>query len=286
MVGATARRRALSPSTARPEVGFTEMRESQDLVTRRERAVDRPIILVYRLPCIIDNRSADEMIDAVGALPAPSFRALSQHAAHALREAILTGRYQPGDRLVERELAAEMQISRAPVREALWLLSNEGLVTLTPHRGAVVAAVSSALVIDVFSVRTALEGMAARLAATHLRPHALARLGRLIDEMEDAGRLGDAKLLVDQDIEFHRVLAAASERPVLLAALEAVWNKTSLLIGASRTVYPLAQLGALHAPILEAARAGDPGRMETAVREHLAFGEQTLLNHLDGRTDR
>jgi DNA-binding GntR family transcriptional regulator len=220
------------------------------------------------------------MIETVRALPTPSFRALSQHATQALREAIINGCYRPGDRLVERELAAEMNVSRAPVREALWLLSKEGLITLTPHRGAVVAAVSPELVIDVFSVRSALEGMAGYLAAGRLSDETLARLGQIVAEMEDAGRAGKARLLVEQDMEFHRLLASACERPVLLEALETVWNKTYLLINASRSVSPLELIAGIHGAILDAARSRDPDRLQTAIREHLAFGERTLLDHL------
>jgi DNA-binding GntR family transcriptional regulator len=217
-------------------------------------------------------------------LPPPSFRALSQHAAHALRDAILAGHYQPGDRLVERELAHEMNVSRAPVREALRQLAKDGLVDIVPHRGAVVTPISPEFVVDVFSVRAALEGMAARLATVRISAEELARLSGLIVEMEAAGRAGDATLLVDQDIEFHRVLTAACRRPVLLEALGAIWNKSYLLIGASRSAFPLDKIAALHAPILAAAQARDPDRVEAAVRDHLVFGERTLLNHLDGRT--
>jgi DNA-binding GntR family transcriptional regulator len=220
------------------------------------------------------------MIETVRALPTPSFRALSQHATQALREAIINGHYRPGDRLVERELAAEMNVSRAPVREALWLLSTEGLITLTPHRGAVVAAVSREMVIDVFSVRAALEGMAGYLAAGRIGDETLAKLGQIVVEMEEAGRAGMARLLVDQDMEFHRLLASACDRPVLLEALEVVWNKSRLLINASRSLSPLSLLSGIHGEILEAARSGDPDRLQSAIREHLAFGERTLLDHL------
>jgi len=215
-------------------------------------------------------------------LPGPSFRALSQHAADALRRAILAGRFRPGDRLVEREIADELQISRAPVRDALRLLAKDGLVTLAPHRAAVVSTISPDLVIDAFSVRAQLEGMAARLATRHLTADTLARLRALVEEMERAGRAGDASLLVDQDIAFHQVLTAACCRPVLLEALAAISNKTYLLIAASRPAYPLDRLAALHQPLVEAVASRDPERVEAAIRDHLAFGQRTLLTHLLG----
>lgn len=222
----------------------------------------------------------DVVIAVATRFPAPAYRALSQHAARALRDAILAGHYRPGERLVERTLADDLAISRAPVRDALRLLAKDGLVSLVPHRGAIVTAVSPELVVDTFAVRTLLEGLAARLATTRMSEEDLARLEALVGEMSVAGPDPDAGLLVDQDLEFHRVLAGACGRPVLLEALGAIWNKTYLLISASRAAYPLDRIAALHAPILEAARRRDPDGVEGAIREHLAFGERTLLAHL------
>lgn len=248
--------------------------------------------MVYQERCEICStrglKSRGAIIAEIRRLPLPSHRALSQHAARALREAILAGRYRPGERLVERDLADELAISRAPVREALWLLAKDGLVTLTPHRGAVVSAVSAELVIDAFAVRVLLEGMAARLATARMGPEEWSRMDRLIEEMDEAGRhqaqgppgTRDARPLVDQDLEFHRVLTGACLRPVLLEALGAIWNKTYLLISASREAYPSDRLAELHRPILEAARSREPERVEAAVRDHLAFGERTLLEYL------
>lgn len=216
-------------------------------------------------------------------LIAPSFRVLSQHVADSVRRVILSGRFKPGDRLVEHELASELNVSRAPVRDALRFLAKEGLVTLTPHRGAVVTAISVDMVIDAFSVRAVLEGMAARLALTRLTAADLVRLDAIVHEMELTGRIGDAVRLVEQDIEFHRLLTASCQRPVLLEALSAISNKTYLLITATRYAYPLDRLAELHAWIVQAVRSGDPDRLEAAVRDHIAYGQHVLLSSLGGR---
>jgi DNA-binding GntR family transcriptional regulator len=218
------------------------------------------------------------------AAPAPTTSAngpaLSEIAARGIREAILDGRLLPGTRLVERDLAATLLVSRVPVREALRQLAREGLVRMVPHRGAVVSDVSATLVIDVFAVRAALEGMAARIAATTISDGTIRQLAELVTEMEEVGRHPSGTRLVEQDLAFHRILAAACDRPVLLEALDAVWNKTALLISASRPAYPISEIGALHRPILEAVAARDPERTGAAVRAHLAFGESVLLRHL------
>jgi DNA-binding GntR family transcriptional regulator len=181
---------------------------------------------------------------------------------------------------VERDLADELQVSRVPIREALRQLVKEGLVSVVPHRGAMVTDVSASLVVDVFSVRAALEGLAARIAAVEISDETIAALASLVDEMErSGGEPGDTRL-VDQDLTFHRTLANACGRPVLLDALDAVWNRTALLISASRPAYPLEKIGELHRSILVAVAGRDPDRVEAAVHAHLAFGESVLLAHL------
>lgn len=221
------------------------------------------------------------MADTIRVLPV-SFRVLSHQVADSLRRSILSGGHKPGERLIEQELANQLDVSRAPVRDAIRLLAREGLVTLVPHRGAVVSAISAELVVDAFSVRAVLEGMAARLAATRLTPDDIRRMEALVAAMDEAGREGDAMKLVEQDIEFHRVLTSACQRAVLLEALAAISNRTYLLISATRYAYPLGQLAGLHAWILEAVRSGDPDRVEAAVRDHIAHGQHALLQRLTG----
>jgi DNA-binding FadR family transcriptional regulator len=119
-----------------------------------------------------------------------------------------------------------------------------------------------------------------RLTATDL-----ARLDVVVHAMELTGQIGDAVRLVEQDIEFHRVLTASCQRPVLLEALGAISNKTYLLITATRYAYPLDRLAELHAWILQAVRSGDPDRLEAAVRDHIAYGQHILVKSLGGRGD-
>ena len=175
-------------------------------------------------------------------------------------------------------------MSRAPIREALRALAREGLVTIVPHRGAAMADLTPELVVDAFCVRAELEGMAARLATPRLSGDDLARLEELVARMEEAGRAGDAARLVQQDVEFHRVLTAACRRPVLLEALATIANRTYLLISATRYAYPLDRLAGLHAWIVEAVRSGDPDRVEAAVRDHILYGQQVLLRSLRAGT--
>jgi DNA-binding GntR family transcriptional regulator len=211
-------------------------------------------------------------------LQAPRFRLLSQQIAYALRRAILHGRYQPGDRLVEHEVATALEVSRAPVRDALRQLVQEGLVTVFPHRGAVVTPVSVDVVHDVFDVRSRLEGLAARLAATRITPEQVAAAEAVIAAMEESARSGEPGPLVEQDLEFHRIVLEASGRPVLMATMEVTRGKQGLLISVTRRTAPLDVVPRIHRPIVEALRSGDPGRAERAAQEHVEYGRNVLLS--------
>ncbi|MGH2355592.1 MAG: GntR family transcriptional regulator [Chloroflexota bacterium] len=211
------------------------------------------------------------------ALEAPRFRLLSQQIAYSLRRAILHGRYRPGERLVEHDVAAALNVSRAPVRDALRQLAQEGLVTVFPHRGAVVTPVSVDMVHDVFEVRERLEGLAARLAATRITPAELARAEALIEAMEQSARSAEPGPQVEQDVEFHRVILAASGRPVLMATMEVTSGQAGLLISVTRRLSPLDVVPGIHRPIVEALRSGDPEQAEAAARAHVEYGRGVLL---------
>jgi DNA-binding GntR family transcriptional regulator len=205
------------------------------------------------------------------------FRLLWEHVAEAIRTAIATGALAPGARIVEQQVAEELNVSRAPVRDALRALVHDGLVTLTPHRGAVVTPISPELIVDVFDVRAALEGMAARHAAERVSPDDIANLQHLIVEMLQAARDEDRYLVTRLDVEFHRMLSAISARPVLLATLEVINGRRMLLINASQYAVPLTDVPGRHAPIIEALERRDPDATETAAREHVEYGKRVLL---------
>jgi DNA-binding GntR family transcriptional regulator len=212
-----------------------------------------------------------------GALELPRFRLLSQQIAYSLRRAILHGRYQPGDRLVEHEVATALNVSRAPVRDALRQLVHEGLVTVFPHRGAVVTPVSADMVADVFDVRARLEGLAARLAATRITPDELTQAEAAIAAMEESARNAEPGPQVEQDLEFHRIVLAASGRPVLAATMAVTTGKAGLLISVTRHLAALDVVPGIHEPILAALRRHDPAAAEEAARAHVEYGRAVLL---------
>ncbi|MGH7482742.1 MAG: GntR family transcriptional regulator, partial [Longimicrobiales bacterium] len=130
--------------------------------------------------------------------------------ADEIRAWILAGNIEPGDRLVEDELASKLGVSRMPVREALTLLESEGFVDLVPRRGASVALVSAEEAVELFEVRSMLEGRAARLTARQRRPESLASLKDLIAAGRRAVKAGDRDVMPELHQAFHVALAEAS----------------------------------------------------------------------------
>ena len=134
-----------------------------------------------------------------------------------LSEGILTGKYRPGDRLNESQIARELNISRIPVREALSQLQEQGLVQNRERRGMFVTQMGPQEVEQMFCLRLLLEGEVVRLARTHMAADVRAALEDIMAKMEawDGDLLESAAL----DLQFHRTLSRASGNPYLERAL-------------------------------------------------------------------
>src|SRR5204862_6833913 len=119
---------------------------------------------------------------------------------------ILSGRLAPGTRIVETRLAQELGVSQAPVREALRDLEIFGFVVSSPFRGTQVRKISTEDLLEIYPVRAALEGVAARAAATRIDEATLTRLEELLGTMRDAAARDDHRAHVDADFAFHQTI--------------------------------------------------------------------------------
>jgi len=135
-----------------------------------------------------------------------------------LRDAIISGVLEPGERLTESAIAQQMAVSRAPLREALRQLEQEGLVERIPNRGCFVTQFSEHDVVEVFTLRATLESMAIRLAIPNLTADDFIALHTLIDQSEQAVRLHDLDALTDKDMEFHEYICRKAGHGRLLKA--------------------------------------------------------------------
>ena len=150
-------------------------------------------------------------IDTAARPAAPS--TLRAHVVKVLSAGILSGKYKPGDRLNESQIARELNISRIPVREALSQLQEQGLVQNRERRGMFVTNIGHEEVQQISSLRFILETEALRLAQKNMTPEVLAALDRLVQQMDD----WDSTLLeaAALDLEFHRTLWKAAGNPYL-----------------------------------------------------------------------
>ncbi|WP_159623076.1 GntR family transcriptional regulator [Ruania rhizosphaerae] len=139
-----------------------------------------------------------------------------------LREAILRGRYTPGERLTSVRLATDLGISRTPVRTALHRLKADGLVDMEDNRAAWVRPLTVDAVEQAYEIAMALEGMLVRKLAAHVSPEQGDALDRAIARMEDAAQTGDQQEWVAGDEEFHHLLRTLGGNPLLDSMLERV----------------------------------------------------------------
>jgi DNA-binding GntR family transcriptional regulator len=206
---------------------------------------------------------------------------LTLEAYRALRRAILNRRYPPGTKLVVRELAQALGLSPTPVKEALAALEREGLVRAIPHRGYQVPALGLEDIREIYELREALEGLAARLAALKGGVDLLDRLQELLLRQREAAAREDLEAYGDLDLAFHHALWEASGNQRLLRNAENLDGQVRLLISTSAAV-PGRLPSALteHGAILERLSARDPEGAERAMRLHVRNAWEALRTHL------
>lgn len=188
----------------------------------------------------------------LGALHSP----LAQVVAGEIRERILAGRFSPGERLAEEPLSEELGVSRMPVREALRLLSAEGIVILEPRRGASVASYSAEQVQELVEVRATLEGLNARLAARRHDPAQIAKLEKIV---ADGGRITErTELSVIQanNARFHEALEEVAANTVLSGMVRSLRDRTAIIF-ARQSRARTRENWREHEAILRAVIAGD-----------------------------
>lgn len=195
---------------------------------------------------------------------------LFSYVYDALRRAIVTGALQPGQRVNEAEIARQMRISRAPVREAIRLLEQAGLLVSTPRRGTIVVSLSAQDVEEVYTLRSDLEMRAIQRATSRLTEADLAELEHLLGVMHAAGEAGDLPTLLDADIAFHLRIVKAAGWPQLQRVWESLHPRTLTLHTMRTLVRWSATMHAdRHQPVLAALRERDAEAATAAIRDHI-----------------
>jgi DNA-binding GntR family transcriptional regulator len=199
----------------------------------------------------------------------------NKDAYELVLEAIDSGVYQPGDRLVESELAERFGVSRTPVREALQRLETQSIL-VRDGRSMVVASLDHDQLGELYAVRAQLEGLAAQLAAQHAAPEEI----RILQEMvaQDEAIVDDPAALARANRRFHRQIHLASHNRYLIRQLESVHRTMALLTTTSlaaegRGVDAVAE----HKAIVESIAKRDMAAADSALRDHISMAYETRL---------
>lgn len=203
--------------------------------------------------------------------PARQDRPAASLAREVLREAILRGDYQPGERLIELQLSERLGVSRFAVRAALQELASEGLVEMQRNRGAAVRKVSLDEAVEITEVRMALEGLVAARAAELVTDEQAAELAEIGELMRAAVTAQEHRRYSDLNQRLHaliRHIAGHRTADQLIQTLhgQLVRHQFMLSLLPGRPQASLPQ----HERIIAAVRARDPRQAEAAMREHIA----------------
>ena len=211
-----------------------------------------------------------------------SCKPLREVVLESLREAIKNEILEPGERLMEIQLADALGVSRTPIREALRKLELEGFIVMVPRKGAYVADISLKDITDIMEIRLALEELAAGLAADRITEEELEQMECSLVEKREAISQGDMERLVEVDTQFHEALYQASRNERLVAMLNNLREQIQRF-----RILSLSHPGRMkqslneHRSILEAVQEHDVMLARQLAREHIENAEQILLETFD-----
>ena len=215
-----------------------------------------------------------------------SAKSLEQSVFLKLEEEILNGELKKGEILTELSLSARLGVSRTPIRAALHRLAEEGLIKLEANRGATVLGVSEGDLLDIYTIRMRLEGLASSEAAKNISSEALLELRESVELSEFYIKRKDAERLKELDTRFHEIIYLASSNMRLEKILSElhrnirVYRKLSLSVSAR-----LEKSVEEHREILTAIERGDSEEADRLMTEHIRSALNSVLSAVEKKQD-
>ncbi|WP_088891380.1 GntR family transcriptional regulator [Leptolyngbya ohadii] len=226
----------------------------------------------------------------LSAPPIQRSKSLHQQTYEALRSSILSGRLAPGDRLVETQLAQQLQVSRTPIREAMRQLQREGLVKADGSGGLRVTAISVLDAMQLYDCRLALEELSVVEACKHATQNQIDRLAYYVTEAEDLLTLKNTQSLsseaqtdqlLDLDYHFHRLIAEGANNPWLVFLLDQVFDKMALLrMETTRHDPGVLEVRLEHRQIYQAIAQRDRSAAAEAIQSHLTASKVRVIQSI------
>ncbi|WP_138465818.1 GntR family transcriptional regulator [Poseidonocella sp. HB161398] len=218
-------------------------------------------------------------------LPKIERKPVEVQAIETLREAIVTGAIEPGERITEINLSEEMNLSRATLRSALHQLAQEGLVTLVPYTGWRVLSLGPQDVRELYTLRSALERLAAQLVAAGPGGAIRESIGAALADLSAACAGGTGDEIAEADFALHKAIIAAAGHGRLMSQYRLIEQQIRMYIRSSDALLPGgAEIYAQHVPMVEAILAGDAERAGQLAEEHNLAEGRKLTAHLAART--
>ncbi|MEX2274661.1 MAG: GntR family transcriptional regulator [Actinomycetota bacterium] len=216
-----------------------------------------------------ERGSGTTATDDGGLRPLSPPRSLAEDAADRIREQILAGGFEQGEHLVEARIAQQLNVSRGPVREAFKLLRAEGLLEEELRRGTFVVSITEADVREIYGLRAAIEGRAAKLLAKRGDEVSIRRLRALSDAIERAAAANDSRAISQADLDFHQVVCELSGNERLLEVFQRYVPMLRSLLQLDERVQPSTDaISQQHGPLVDAVEAGDDAKATALFEAH------------------
>jgi DNA-binding GntR family transcriptional regulator len=208
-------------------------------------------------------------------------KTLVQQAYATILDAICDGRLRPNEHLTQDDLAARLDVSRQPVISALGLLKQQGFLIEHGRRGLAVAPVDPARFDAIYEFRTAIEPLAARLAALRMTPEQLARGRALVEHGTRVAAAGDAPATLQADVDFHTFIYESSGNPLIVETMQLHWQHLRRSMGeVLRRPRFTQQVWREHAAILAAIADGDAEGAAKIIGEHVGVAHRRVREEL------
>lgn len=212
---------------------------------------------------------------------------LRERVLDALREAIITGELKPGQPLVEMDLAHQLGVSRAPLREALQTLAREGLVETAAYRGTVVRQLTRTDIEELYSLRSVLETFAVQRLIAQNKPENVIKLRECFDLMLEAAQAGDLARVNQVDRQFHDALIELSQHRLLSTTWSTVTNRVRQVMALrNERNTDITTIAYNHLPIIDAIEKQDSELATKLIQQHVATSGDLLAENWDEPQDK
>lgn len=203
-----------------------------------------------------------------------------------VKNSLILSALENGDALTEASLCKRLKVSRGAIRDALAQLEGQGLIERRKKKGTSLRTPTLKEIVDFWDIRSALEGVAARLAASKIQPRDIERLSQLIAKREDAAKRGDAKAVDQYDIDFHQTIIDVADN----GCVRDIVRNMHLYDRIFR--YPASPYSAYdenqdysHAAIVAALASGDPDKAEDLIKRHIQAAKKCRVEALIGKVN-